>query len=124
MEPEILIADESTAMLDPNGRREVLDVIHRLNREKGITVIWITHYMEEAAGADRIMVINNGEIALQGTPKEVFSRVDDMRALHLDVPHMAALANELRKDGMPLADGILTIEEMTEEVCRLLCPSK
>ncbi len=123
MEPDIIIADESTAMLDPNGRKEVLDVIHRLNREKGITVVWITHFMEEAAEADRVIVINNGDIALAGTPNEVFSHVDEMHQMHLDVPPMASLANELRNDGMPLPAGILTVDEMTEEVCRLLCPS-
>ena len=123
MEPEIIIADESTAMLDPQGRAEVLEVIHRLNREKGMTVIWITHYMEEAADADRIIVISDGTIALEGTPREVFSQVGTMRTLHLDVPHMAALADSLRKDGVPLPEGILTVEEMTQEVCKLLCPS-
>ena len=123
MQPAIIIADESTAMLDPQGRQEVLEVMHRLNKEKGITVIWITHYMEEAALADRILVISDGVIALQGTPREVFSKVDRMRELHLDVPHMAALADSLRRDGMPLPEGVLTIEEMTQEVCKLLCPS-
>ena len=123
MEPEIIIADESTAMLDPNGRREVLDVMHRLNREKNITVIWITHYMEEAATADRVIVINNGDIALNGTPQEVFSHVNEMQQMHLDVPPMASLANDLRNEGMPLPAGILTVEDMTKEVCRLLCPS-
>ncbi len=123
MQPDILIADESTAMLDPMGRKEVLDVIHRLNREKGITVVWITHYMEEAAEADRVIVMNNGNVALTGTPREVFSHVNEMRQMHLDVPHMTDLANDLRNDGMPLSAGILTVEEMTEEVCRLLCPS-
>ena len=123
MEPEIIIADESTAMLDPHGRREVLDVMHRLNREKNITVIWITHYMEEAATADRVIVINNGDIALNGTPQEVFSHVNEMQQMHLDVPPMASLANDLRNDGMPLPPGILTVEDMTKEVCRLLCPS-
>ncbi|MBQ9308639.1 MAG: energy-coupling factor transporter ATPase [Clostridia bacterium] len=121
MQPEIMIADESTAMLDPSGREEVLEVMHRLNREKGMTVIWITHYMEEAAQADRILVVSDGEIALSGTPREVFSQVDRMRELHLDVPHMASLADSLRKDGFPLPAGILTVDEMTEEVCKLLC---
>ncbi len=123
MAPACIIADEATAMLDPSGRREVLDMVHRLNRERGISVVWITHFMEEAVTADRVVVISDGEVALQGTPREVFSQVDRMRELHLDVPHMTALADDLRRAGMPLKDGILTVEEMTEEVCRALCPS-
>ncbi len=121
MKPEIMIADESTAMLDPIGRQEVLEVMHRLNRENGMTVIWITHYMEEAVDADRILVISDGKIAMEGTPEDIFSQVDTMRSLHLDVPPMADLAYALRKDGMPLPNGILTADDMTEEVCRLLC---
>ena len=120
MEPSCIIADESTAMLDPSGRAEVLETVRALNREKGITVVWITHYMEEAAQADRVIVVNEGQIAAQGTPRELFSRVDEMRALHLDVPHMTDLANDLRKEGMPLPAGILTVEEMAEEVLKLL----
>ena len=110
MQPSVIIADESTAMLDPSGRREVLSTIRRLNREKGITVVWITHFMEEAAQADRIIVMNQG--------------VDTLRELHLDVPHMTALADSLRRDGMPLPGNILTVDEMTKEVLTLLCPSK
>lgn len=124
MEPQVIIADEATAMLDPSGRKDVLETIRALNRDKGITVVWITHFMEEAAQADRIVVVNNGEIALSGTPKEVFSQVDRLRELHLDVPHMTDLAQELRKAGMPLPADILTVEEMAEEVQKLLCPSK
>ncbi|MGN0762211.1 MAG: energy-coupling factor transporter ATPase [Aristaeellaceae bacterium] len=124
MEPSIIIADEATAMLDPSGRSEVLETVRRLNRDKGITVVWITHFMEEAAQADRIIVVNNGEIALSGTPKEVFRQVDAMKELHLDVPHMTALAQSLRKEGMPLPEDVLTVDEMAEEVCKLLCPSK
>ena len=124
MEPKIIIADEATAMLDPSGRREVLDTVHRLNREKGITVLWITHFMEEAAEADRVVVVSDGSVRLAGTPREVFSRVEEMRSMQLDVPHMADLANELRKAGMPLSESILTVEEMAEEVSALLCPSK
>ena len=124
MEPSVIIADEATAMLDPSGRREVLDTIRALNREKGITVVWITHFMEEAAQADRIIVVNNGEIALTGTPREVFEQVDTLREMHLDVPHMTDLAQDLRKEGMPLPVGILTVDEMAEEVLKLLCPSK
>ena len=124
MEPELIIMDEATAMLDPSGRAEVLETVRRLNRDKGITVVWITHFMEEAAQADRIIVVNNGEIALSGTPREVFRQVDAMKELHLDVPHMTALAQSLRKEGMPLPKDVLTVDEMAEEVCKLLCPSK
>ncbi|MGN1367838.1 MAG: energy-coupling factor transporter ATPase [Aristaeellaceae bacterium] len=124
MQPSVIIADEATAMLDPSGRKEVLKTIKRLNREKGITVVWITHFMEEAAQADRIVVMNKGTTVLSGTPRQVFEQVDTLRALNLDVPHMTDLSQELRKAGMPLPEGILTVEEMAEEVCKLVCPSK
>ncbi len=123
MEPSVLIADEATAMLDPSGRSEVLSTVLALNRNKGITVVWITHFMEEAAQADRILVVSDGRIVSQGTPREIFSDVDAMRALHLDVPRMTSLAADLRKEGMPLREGILTAEELAEEVERL-CPLK
>ena len=123
MEPSVIIADEATAMLDPSGRAEVLETIRRLNRQKGITVVWITHFMEEAAQADRVIVVSDGKIAREGTPREVFRHIDEMRELHLDVPHMTALAKDLREGGMPLREDILTVEEMAEEVARLLCPS-
>ena len=123
MEPSVIIADEATAMLDPSGRKEVLETIRTLNQQKGITVIWITHFMEEAAQADRVLVITDGQIRLSGTPAEVFDRVDEMRDMHLDVPHMTALAAELRAAGMTLKTGILTVEELVEEVERL-CPLK
>lgn len=123
MAPDCIIADEATAMLDPSGRKEVLETVRRLNREQGISVIWITHFMEEAVTADRVIVVSDGEIALQGEPREVFTQVERMRELHLDVPHMTALADELRREGLPLREGIMTVDEMTEEVCRVLCPS-
>lgn len=123
MEPSVIIADEATAMLDPSGRKEVLETIRALNRQKGITVIWITHFMEEAALADRVLVMSDGEIRLSGKPAEVFDRMDEMREMHLDVPHMTSLAGELRAAGMPLRTGILTVEELAEEVERL-CPLK
>lgn len=123
MAPSCILADEATAMLDPAGREEVLQTVRKLNREQGISVVWITHFMEEAAKADRVIVISDGEIALQGAPREVFKQVERMRELHLDVPHMTALAAELRKEGIPLREDLLTVEEMTEEVCALLCPS-
>ena len=124
MQPSVIIADEATAMLDPSGRKEVLKTIKRLNREKGITVVWITHFMEEAAQADRIVVMNKGKAVLSGTPREVFEQVDALREMHLDVPHMTDLSQDLRKAGMPLPAGILTVEEMAEEVCKLICRSK
>ena len=123
MEPSVLIADEATAMLDPSGRREVLDTVRALNRQKGITVVWITHFMEEAAEADRILVISDGQIVSEGTPREVFPHVDRMRELHLDVPRMTALAADLRREGMPIREDVLTVEEMVKEVERL-CPLK
>ena len=123
MEPSVIISDEATAMLDPSGRKEVLETMRRLNRQKAITVIWITHFMEEAAQADRVLVITDGEIRLSGKPAEVFDQVDAMREMHLDVPHMTALAGELRAAGMPLKKGVLTVEELAEEVERL-CPLK
>ena len=100
------------------------DTIRRLNRDKGITVVWITHYMEEAAQADRVIVMNQGQVALTGAPREVFEQTESLRKMHLDVPHMTDLAQDLRAEGMPLPEGILTVDEMTEEVCKLLCRSK
>ena len=123
MEPSCIIADESTAMLDPSGRKEVLDTVMRLNRQKGITVVWITHFMEEAALADRVIVVSEGKVAKTGTPREVFEDIDVMRQLHHDVPRMTELAHQLRKAGMPLPAGILTVEEMVEEVSKLVCRS-
>ncbi len=124
MEPDVIIADESTAMLDPSGRKEVLDTVRRLNRQKGITVVWITHFMEEAAQADRVVVVSDGQVVRDGKPQQVFEEIDTMRKLHLDVPHMTELTHQLREAGMPLPHGILTVEEMAEEVMKLLCPSK
>ncbi|MCR4877182.1 MAG: energy-coupling factor transporter ATPase [Clostridiales bacterium] len=123
MEPSVLIADEATAMLDPSGRKEVLDTVRFLNRSKGITVIWITHFMEEAALADRVLVVSDGKLVSEGTPRKVFDDVEKLRELHLDVPRMTSLAMELRREGMPLKEGILTVEELAEEVERL-CPLK
>ncbi len=123
MEPSVLIADEATAMLDPSGRRDVLETIRDLNRNKGITVVWITHFMEEAALADRILVVSDGRIVKEGIPREVFSDVEGMRALHLDVPRMTSLAADLRREGMPLREGILTVDDLVKEVERL-CPLK
>ena len=109
-------------MLDPKGRKEVFDTVKRLNQEQGITVVWITHFMEEAAKAGRVIVMNKGAIAMDGTPREIFSRVDEVRELRLDVPPMTKLAHMLISRGFEAAPDVLTVEEMAEEVKRL-CPS-
>lgn len=119
MQPKVMIFDESTAMLDPMGREEVLSTVRRINRERGITVIWITHFMEEAAQADRVIVMDDGCIVMDGTPREVFSRVDEVKRIGLDVPGMTELALELSREGIPIRTDILTVEEMAEEICRL-----
>ncbi|MBR4081080.1 MAG: energy-coupling factor transporter ATPase [Clostridia bacterium] len=124
MEPDVIIADEATAMLDPSGRKEVLKTVRRLNRTKGITVMWITHFMEEAAQADRVVVISEGQVVRDGKPGEVFEEIGEMRRLHLDVPPMTDMAHQLREEGMPLPEGILTVESMAEEVAKLVCRSK
>ena len=124
MEPELIIMDEATAMLDPSGRAEVLATVRKLNREKGMTVVWITHFMEEAAVADRLVVMNDGSVAMEGTPRQVFSRVEEIKALGLDMPPMAELAQTLRERGMPLPEGILTVSDMVKELKNVLCPSK
>ena len=124
MQPEVMILDEATAMLDPSGRADVLATVRKLNREQGMTVIWITHFMEEAAVADRVVVLDKGKIALDGTPAEVFSQVQKVKALGLDVPPMAELAMRLRAGGLVLPDGILTVADMVKELKKALCPSK
>lgn len=118
MKPKVLVLDEATAMLDPAGRRDVFDTVRRLNREEGISVVWITHFMEEAAKADRVLAMQDGAVKLEGTPRELFSRVDEMRAIGLDVPAPAALAYDLRRAGVGVPTGILTAEEMVEALCR------
>ncbi len=119
MRPKIIVFDESTAMLDPIGRRDIFAIAQRLNKEEGITVVWITHFMEEAALADRVIVMDAGKIALEGTPKQVFSQTDRVLALGLDVPGMMKLADRLRKAGLPLKEGVMTVNEMVVELCRL-----
>lgn len=119
MQPKVMIFDESTAMLDPMGREEVLSTVRRINRERGITVMWITHFMEEAAQADRVIVMDDGCIVMDGTPREVFSRVDEVKRIGLDVPGMTELALELSREGLAMRTDILTVEEMAEEICRL-----
>ena len=122
MRPEALILDEATAMLDPQGRQEVFDTVTRLNREQGITVVWITHFMQEAAKAQRILVMNRGDIAMDGTPREVFSQVDTLRGMRLDVPPMTRLSHLLRARGVLMREDVLTVEDVYGEVKRL-CPS-
>ena len=120
MKPECIILDEPTAMLDPNGRKEVIRTIHELNRTEGITVLLITHYMEEAIEADRIIVMDDGRIAMDGQPREIFSRVKELKSHGLDVPQVTELAWELKEAGIPLADGILSREELVEQLVPLL----
>ena len=119
MRPKIIVFDESTAMLDPVGRRDVFSLARKLNREEGITVVWITHFMDEAVLADRVAVMDDGKIAMLGAPREVFAHVDEIRALGLDVPEMMRLAAELRRKGLKLGAVTMTVEEMVEELCRL-----
>jgi energy-coupling factor transport system ATP-binding protein len=118
MLPKCIVLDEPTAMLDPQGRREVIETITRLNREQKKTVVLITHYMEEAIGADRVVVLNNGVIQMQGTPAEVFQEVDKLKSFQLDVPPVTELAYELSKTGVNLPKGILTVEELVEKLCK------
>ena len=120
MKPECIILDEPTAMLDPHGRREVIRTIHELNRAEGITVLLITHYMEEAIEADRIIVMDDGRIVMDGQPREIFSRVKELKSHGLDVPQVTELAWELKEAGMPLTDGILSREELVEQLVPLL----
>lgn len=124
MNPEILILDEPTAMLDPKGRSEVIKTIKMLNEEKDITVVLITHYMDEAAQADRTVVIDDGEIVLDGTPKEVFKNVEKLKSLGLDVPQVTELAYELRKMGIEISDEVLTVDECFDEIIRILGETK
>ena len=119
MEPKCIVFDEPTAMLDPNGRKEVLKAAHELNREKGVTVILITHYMEEVVDADYIYVMENGKIIMDGKPREIFSRVDELKAHRLDVPQVTLLADELRKSGLPIPKGILTREDLVDAILRV-----
>lgn len=124
MNPEILILDEPTAMLDQKGRSEVIKTIKMLNEEKDITVVLITHYMDEAAQADRTVVIDDGEIVLDGTPKEVFKNVEKLKSLGLDVPQVTELAYELRKMGIEISDDVLTVDECFDEIIRILGETK
>lgn len=118
MHPQCIILDEPTAMLDPNGRKEVLEAVRELNRKENITIILITHYMEEVIFADKVYVMDSGEVVMQGTPKEIFSDVDRLKEYRLDVPQVTLLAHELRKSGVDIPEGILTTEEMVNALCR------
>ncbi|MBQ9119195.1 MAG: energy-coupling factor transporter ATPase [Lachnospiraceae bacterium] len=119
MKPQCIVLDEPTAMLDPDGRKEVIRTIRELNKEEKVTVLLITHYMEEVIHADKVIVMDDGKVVMQGTPREIFSRVEELKRYRMDVPQITELAYELKQKGMPLPDGILTIEEFTEAMKRL-----
>ena len=119
MKPKCIVLDEPTAMLDPLGRKDVLKVLHELNRQENVTVILITHYMEEVIDIDKLYVMDDGKLVMSGTPREIFSQVEKLKELRLDVPHVTELAYELQKEGVPLKNGILTSEEFTEELIRV-----
>lgn len=119
MKPKCIVLDEPTAMLDPEGRREVINAVTRLNKEEGITVILITHHMEEAVNADKIFVMNKGLVVMSGTPEEVFSRVEDLEHYRLSVPYVTKLAYELIKEGLPLKRGIIERDELVKELVRI-----
>ena len=119
MHPKCIILDEPTAMLDPNGRKEVIRAVRALNEVENITVLLITHYMEEVIHADRVIVMEQGKVRMQGTPKEIFSQVEALQDLRLDVPQVTLLAYELKKRGVPLPDGILSVEEFVEEIKKI-----
>ena len=120
MQPDCLVLDEATAMLDPTGRQQVLRTVHRLNREKGITVVQITHYMEEAAMAGRVVVMSAGHVVMDGPPREVFARADELHALHLDVPQPAELCQLLSRQGLPVPPGIIGVDECAAALYRML----
>lgn len=119
MMPECIVFDEPTAMLDPSGRKEVINTIKELNDEYGITIVLITHYMEEAVEADRVIVMDTGKLVMEGNPREIFSNVKAMKKIGLDVPQVTELAYELKKEGININSDILTIDEMVNELCRL-----
>ncbi|MBZ4663321.1 MAG: energy-coupling factor transporter ATPase [Caloramator sp.] len=119
MKPKCIILDEPTAMLDPSGRKEVIETIKKLNKEEGITIILITHFMEEAVDADRVVVMDDGKIVAEGIPREVFSKVELLKKLGLDVPQVTELAYELKKSGLNIRQDIITIDELVEELCQL-----
>ncbi len=118
MRPQCIVLDEPTAMLDPVGRIEVMDTIHRLNRDEGITILHITHSMEEAITADRVIVMEDGRIALSGTPREVFTQTKELASLHMDIPQVTALARKLHDEGYAVPNDILTVDEMVSFLCQ------
>lgn len=119
MEPKCIVLDEPTAMLDPNGRKEVIRAVEELRRKKNVTVILITHYMEEVIDADKVFVMDGGHIVMHGTPREIFSRVDELKSYRMDVPQVMMLAEALRKQGLDIPRGILRRDELVEALCRL-----
>ncbi len=119
MQPDAIIFDEATAMLDPIGRRDVFDAVKRLNKTRGLTVVWITHFMEEAAQAEQLYVMHGGRVVMQGTPREVFRDADRLREFRLTQPPMTRIAQALRQQGVDLPEDLLTVEEMVKEVKRL-----
>lgn len=120
MHPKCIILDEPTAMLDPSGRREVVNTVEKLSKEEKITIVHITHFMEEAINADRVIVMDGGNIVLQGKPIEVFTQIDKLKEIGLDVPYVTILARELRESGVEISQEILSVEEMVMELCQLL----
>ena len=120
MEPECIVLDEATAMLDPRGRRDVLDTVRRLNRDKGMTVVMITHHMDEAELADRVVVLNHGQVYLDGAPKEIFQQVEQLRSIGLTVPETVKLLYDLHQEGMDVLLSAISVEECADAVCRAL----
>ena len=120
MKPQCIILDEPTAMLDPNGRKEVIATLHELNKKENITILLITHYMEEVIDADRVIVMDDGKLVMDGTPREIFSHVQELKSYRLDVPQVTELAWELKKAGVDLPDGILSREEFMNAILPLM----
>ncbi len=118
MHPKCIVLDEPTAMLDPTGRKEVIRTVRALNQVEDVTVLLITHYMEEVIYADKVLVMDEGKVVMQGTPREIFSQVEKLQKYRLDVPQVTLLAHELKKAGLPVSDGVLTVDELVEELCR------
>ena len=119
MKPECIVLDEPTAMLDPNGRKEVIRTIKELNEKEKVTVILITHYMEEVTLANKVFVMDEGKVVMEGTPKEIFSKVDQLKEYRLDVPQVTELAYELKKSGLNIPDGVLTVKELVDDICKI-----
>ena len=118
MRPKCIVLDEPTAMLDPNGRKEVLAAVHQLNKQENVTVVLITHYMEEVIDADHVIVMDGGHVVMEGTPREIFSQVETLKKYRLDVPQVTLLAHELKQYGLDIPDGILTTEELVNALCQ------